>query len=414
MAFKLPHIVLAPVLAALSLFGTAALAQQVEGIAAVVNDEPITTLDVRNRMRLIISSAGVQPDEDILMRIQEQALDGLIDETLQMQSAREFEVEISEAEVDESLADIAARNGLDVDQITTELAAAGVDVETLRQQLRAEIAWQILVNGRYGSRVRISDNQIEVARERIIESAAQPQVRLGEILIEIPASGDVNQAQSVVETVYQQLSQGAPFPSVASQFSAAPSAASGGDAGWQAVSQLSPQVQQIIGQFSQPGQISNPVRVPGGFLIIALIDRREGVVVEQLELVQVTLPASRVTDETRRQLASAMEQVESCDAVDTAVSGIEGVLVTQLGTIGANALIDSIRNAVSGLDPVDATPLLETGAGLQSFVLCSRSMEGPGIPSVTQIENQLTNQQLSLLSRRWLRDLRREATIEIR
>lgn len=414
MAFKLTYIVLAPVLAALSLFGTSASAQQVEGIAAVVNDEPITTLDVRNRMRLIISSAGIQPSEEMLMRIQEQALDGLIEESLQLQTAQEFEVEVSEREVDQSLADIAARNGMDLDQISTDLAAAGVEIETLRQQLRAEIAWQVMVNGRYGSRVRISDNQIEVARERIIESASEPQVRLGEILIEIPSSGGIQEAQSTVQTVYEQLSQGAPFPAVAGQFSTAASAGSGGDAGWQAVSQLRPQVQQVIGQFTQTGQISNPIRVPGGFLIIALIDRREGVVVEQLELVQVTLPASRVTEDGRQQLSAAMDDVDSCETVDEAVSGIDGVLVTQLGTIGANALIDSIRDAVNGLSPVDATPLLETAAGLQSFVLCDRSLEGPGIPTTEQIENQLTNQQLSLLSRRWLRDLRREATIEIR
>lgn len=414
MAFKLSHTLLAPALAALSLFGTAAFAQQVEGIAAVVNDEPITTLDVRNRMRLIISSAGIQPNEEILMRIQEQALDGLIDETLQLQTAREFDIEVTEEEVDDSLRDIAARNGLTIDQILGDLADAGIEVETLRQQLRAEIAWQIMVNGRYGSRIRISDDQIEVARERIIENAAEPQVRLGEILIEIPASGDVEQAQATVQTVYQQLSQGAPFPAVASQFSAAPSASTGGDAGWQAISQLRPQVQQIIGQFTQTGQISNPIRVPGGFLIIALIDRREGGVVEQLELVQVTLPASRVTDDARRRLARAMDEVDSCETVEQAVADVEGVLVTQLGTIGANALIDTIREAVSRLDPVDATPLLDTAAGVQSFVLCNRSLEGPGIPSVQQVENQLTNQQLSLLSRRWLRDLRREATIEIR
>lgn len=414
MAFKLFSSLLVPALAAASLITAQAPAQQVEGIAAVVNDEPITTLDVRNRMRLIISSAGVQPTEEVLARIQEQALDGLIEETLQLQQAAEFEVEVTEEEVEESLADIAARNGMTIEQIEAELASSGVDIETLRHQLRAEIAWQILVNGRYGSRIRISDSQIDVARERVIESASEPQVRIGEILIEIPGTGETERAEATVQTVYQQLSQGAPFPAVARQFSSAPSAASGGDTGWQAISQLRPQVQQIIGQFSQPGQISNPIRVPGGFLIIALIDARDGNVVEQLELVQITLPSSRVNEQARTRLARAVERIDSCESVEADVEGIEGVLVTDLGTIGANALIDTIRQAVSGLEPVDATPLLDTAAGVQSFVLCGRSLEGPGIPGTDEIEQQLRGQQLSLLARRWLRDVRREATVEIR
>jgi peptidyl-prolyl cis-trans isomerase SurA len=91
MAFRLALTFLAGI--AMMTAAPAASAQQVEGIAAVVNDQPITTLDVRDRMRLIISSAGVQPTEEMLARIQDQAIRGLVDETLQLQQAREFELE---------------------------------------------------------------------------------------------------------------------------------------------------------------------------------------------------------------------------------------------------------------------------------------------------------------------------------
>jgi peptidyl-prolyl cis-trans isomerase SurA len=67
---------------------SSASAQQVEGIAAVVNDQPITTLDVRNRMRLIITSAGVRPDDAMLEQIQDQAIRALIEETLAASNRR--------------------------------------------------------------------------------------------------------------------------------------------------------------------------------------------------------------------------------------------------------------------------------------------------------------------------------------
>ena len=239
MAFKTPFLLIAA-LASVAIACGSAAAQQVEGIAAVVNDEPITTLDVRDRMRLIISSAGVQPTEEMLTVIQEQALDTLVDETLQLQAAREFEVDVSEEEVNDSLRDIAARNGMQLDDITSDLEARGIGVETLRRQIRAEIAWQILVSGRYRSRIRVSDAQIQVALDRISRNSSEPQVRLGEILIEVPASGDETEARQLVQAVYQELSTGTPFQVVAQQISAAPSASNGGDAGWQAVSQLRP------------------------------------------------------------------------------------------------------------------------------------------------------------------------------
>lgn len=398
---------------ALLLGAPSAHAQQVEGIAAVVNDQPITTLDVRDRMRLIISSAGVQPNDETLARIQDQAIRGLIDERLQLQTATDYELTVDEAEVDDAINDIAARSGATVAEVEADLASNGIDINTLRQQVEAEIAWQILVSGRYRSRIRISDQQIETALDRLVQSASQPQYRLGEIYIEITPEGGEERAISIVQAIFNQLRQGAPFQALAQQFSDAPSASAGGDTGYLPLSGLRPQVAEIVQQM-QPGAISNPVRVPGGIQIVALIDRREGQVIEQLTLSQLTLPTSRLTDTGRSALAEAASSITSCEGLDSAVQGIDGVIVTNLGSVGANALIPTIRDALSSIEPGDATPVLDTAAGAQVFVLCDRALTGPGIPSTDQIENQLINQQLSLLSRRWLRDIRRDATIEIR
>ena len=411
MAFRLALTILAGI--ALMSAAPTASAQQVEGIAAVVNDQPITTLDVRDRMRLIISSAGVQPTEEMLARIQDQAIRGLVDETLQLQQAAEFELEVEEAEVDDAIADIATRSGATVQEVEDDLAASGIDINTLRQQVKAEIAWQILVSGRYRSRIRISDQQIETALDRYIQSASQPQYRLGEIFVEITPQGGEERAVGIIQTIYDQLRQGAPFQAVAQQFSDAASASAGGDTGYLPLSGLNAQVAEAVTQM-EPGQISIPIRVPGGFQIVALIDRRDGQVIEQLTLSQITIPSSRVTDENRAALGRAAARINSCEGLDEAMSDVEGAFVTNLGDVGANALVPTIRDALGGLEPVAATPVLDTAAGAQIFVLCDKALTGPGVPSADQIENQLINQQLSLLSRRWLRDLRRDATIEIR
>ena len=392
----------------------AAPAQQVEGIAAVVNDEPITTLDVRDRMRLIISSAGIQPDEQTLARIQEQAIRGLIEETLQLQQAREFDLQVEEAEVDESIADLAARNGATVEEITRDLTASGISMETLRRQMRAEIAWQILVSGRYRSRIRISDTAIETALEREAAAAAQEQYRLAEILVEVrPNEGGEEGAMQRMQNIFALMNEGAPFPQLAQQFSDSPSAAGGGFLGWVPVSAIDENVREVITQVPV-GSITNPIRVPGGFQIMAVVDKREGQVVEQLGLTQVTIPSSRVTDANRAALRSAAQQVSGCDNAEAVFSDIDGAIVTPLGTLGANALIPQIREALNPLEPGEATGVIEGQVGLQVFILCSREIGGPGVPTPDEIEQQLIGQQLSLLARRWLRDLRTEATIEIR
>lgn len=402
--------------------GLPAHAQRTEGIAALVNDEPITTLDVSNRMRLIIASTGVtNMDIETLERIQDQALRGLIDEHLQLQEAREFEVEVTDEEIEASLLDLADRNNTTLDVILADLQRSGVDVSTLRHQIEAEIAWQILVNGRYGSRIRISDQQIQMALERLAASASQPQFRIFEILIGISNVNEEEAAVQRVIAVMEQLQQGATFPELARQFSDAPSAAVGGDIGWIVASQLQPEVAQIMPQMMQQfqgsggrGALSNPVRVPGGFMIIALVGARDGTTTVQYDLTQITIPASVVQDDTGERLLEALEESPTCAQAQSIGDQFEGSIVTPLGSIGADALLPQIRDTLAPLDAGDNSGILETAAGLQSLLVCDRVIAGPGVPSRDDLEGQLRGQQLSVISRRWLRDLRRDSTVEIR
>ncbi|MAL08443.1 MAG: peptidylprolyl isomerase [Maricaulis sp.] len=406
------HILTSIAAAAMLALAPSAFAQQVEGIVVLVNDQPITTVDVRNRMRMIIASSGTQPSPEAIERIQEQAVRGLIDESLQLQAAAEFEVTVDPAEIDSAIDGIAERNGTTREQITSELAAAGVDIATLRRQLEAEIAWQILVSGRYGSRIRVSTQQIEAALERIAASASQPQYYIAEIFLELTSAGGEQQLQQQATAVLNALRENTPFQVVAQQFSAAPSATNGGEVGWVLGGQLRPEVQQVA-QVLEPGQLSRPIRVPGGYMIIAMIQKREGTTTVQYDLTQVTVPTSAVTENTPDQLRRALDRA-TCANVDSAISGVPGAFATPLGEIPASSLLQNIRDALNGLEAGDATQVLETAAGRQAFLVCDRSIGGPGMPTRDDIEEQLRGQQLSNQSRRWLRDLRREATIEYR
>ena len=417
------RILVSVLFAALAMSGPAPVhAQSTEGIAALVNDEPIPTVDVRNRMRLIIASTGMaQIDEATLARIQDQAVRGLVDEHLQLQAAREYEIQVEDEEITASLLDLAQRNNTTIDSIIADLQNSGVDISTLRHQLEAEIAWRILVNGRYGSRVRISEQQIELALERLAASASQPQYRIFEMYFEMQAPGQEEATVQRVIAVMNQLQQGAAFPELARQFSDAPSAASGGDIGWITESQLQPEVAAIMPmmrrQFEQSGgrgALSNPVQVPGGYMVIALVSVRDGTTTLQYDLVQITLPNSAVNEDSRREFQRLLDQSPTCGIAESRVSSIEGAIFTNLGSIGADAVLPQIREALEPLGRDDNTGIIENPAGLQALIVCDRQIAGPGVPSRDDLESQLRGQQLSLQARRWLRNLRRESTIEIR
>ncbi|HCY55484.1 MAG TPA: peptidylprolyl isomerase, partial [Oceanicaulis sp.] len=117
--------------------------------------------------------------------------------------------------------------------------------------------------------------------------------------------------------------------------------------------------------------------------------------------------------ERRQALERAASRAQGCSNVPAAFERVPEAIITDIGTVGANALVPQIRSALSGLEDGQASPVLETAAGLQVFILCERRLGGPGLPGSSEIESQIVNQQLSLLARRWLRDLRNSATVEM-
>lgn len=202
-----------------------------EGVAAVVNDSIISTYDLRQRMLLLIVTSGMQPTADSLGQIERESLRSLVEESLQMQELRRVEKEqkfsiiAKDEDIDRQIGRMAQENRATAEQLVGSLAASGVNPETLRAQIRAEISWQRWINGRYGSRLRGGDGQIESALARQNAAAAKPQFLVSEIFIEATRVGGADNALRGANQLIGQLQQGAPFASVARQFSAAATSA---------------------------------------------------------------------------------------------------------------------------------------------------------------------------------------------
>ena len=168
----------AAVLAAALGAAPSATAQNADGVAAIVNDNVISTFDVRQRAMLPLVSAGLERTPEMQQRARAQALRDLVDERLQIEEARRFEITVASDVVDRRLADIARQNETTVEGLTTSLGQAGVSIRTLRQQIEADIAWQRLMGGMYGARLRVSEVEINEVRDRIAANATRPKYQI--------------------------------------------------------------------------------------------------------------------------------------------------------------------------------------------------------------------------------------------
>ena len=200
-----------------ALLGTSApvyaQSSSLHGIAATVNSDIVTIHDLRQRVLFMMATTGAETDEASIQRLQRQALRNLVDEHLQMQEAEKYEQSISDEEVNSSVGRLLSRNGADPNKLVSDLAAAGVSIETLRDQVRSEIAWQRIVNGLYGSRIRISDAQIDEVLNQITANASKPNYHVAEIYIEAsPEIGGNDGALEGANAMITQVKGGAPFP----------------------------------------------------------------------------------------------------------------------------------------------------------------------------------------------------------
>jgi peptidyl-prolyl cis-trans isomerase SurA len=395
-----------------------------ESVAAVVNDDIISSYDLMQRMRLLMVTSGLQPTQENLPQLEQEALRSLIDEHVQMQELRRVEkaqkitIISTDKEVDEQINDIAKGNNMTGQQLTQQLAAQGVGVDTWRAQIRADSSWQSWIGGRYGSRLRIGDDQIKAFERRQADAASKPQYQVSEVFIDAARVGGMETAVNGAKQLVTQMQQGAPFPAVARQFSASPTAANGGDAGWIGLGEMPPEVDAALEQL-RPGQLSAPIPVRDGVYIIYLREKRSGAKAALVDLKQVAVALPK--DATQAQIDSANKilvdlkpKIANCETLEATAGKVDGVVAGDLGEAEITDLAPAFQQAANSLKVGQISDPIRTDAGLHLIAVCGKRQSGAAAPTHDQIENRLRGQQLALISKRYLRDLRNSATIETR
>lgn len=409
---------------AIAASGPAAQAQSAlsGGAAAVVNDEVITQYDLEQRARLVALTSGIQPTAENTPQILQQALRALIDERLQLQELRrmekdqKFEIVAKDDEVDEQINDMARENRMTPEQFRARMAAAGLEITTMREQIRAQISWQRMIQGRYGSRIKISKAQVDQAAERLRANAAQQQFLVSEVFIDAARAGGIDEAVTGAGQLVAQIQQGAPIAAVARQFSSALTAANGGDMGWVTASELQPEVAAVVSQMP-PRTVSQPIPVRDGVYIVSLRDRRGGGSVTLVGLKQAAV--ALMPDAPAETVAAAQSRLEAfraqnptCATVESLAAADTNLVSGDLGETDVQALPPEFRDAVSALQPGQLSNPVRTQAGMHLLFVCSRRTDDAAVPPPAQLERRLMSEQLAMLSRRSLRDLRSSATIQ--
>lgn len=408
-------------IAAAALAGGAMAQQQNDGpviqaeetVAATVNDHMISTFDVRQRMQLMLVTSGGRISPEALPQLQRQALQDLVEERLKLLEAERLEFDIDPEEVADEIARIAASSNVTVPQLEQQLLAQGIAPETVEEQIRARLVWQRLVSARYRNRVSISDDEIDEVMERLRADSRKEQYLLSEICLPVDDESQIEQVKQAGLQMIGQMRQGAPFGAIANQFSVCPSAAAGGDLGWVRSGELAPEIDSIVQQLDK-GSVSIPTYHDGLVYLIAMRDKRDAAQggIATYDLAYASAPVS-LGEARAREAFRQLSVSNICDSRSLNIDLGEQIgfaLVPQVTEADVEA---PFREPLAALERGTLSAPIEADGYYHAMFLCEKD-EGLGLPSRDQIKDRLFAQELSLISRRYLRDVRRDAAVDIR
>jgi peptidyl-prolyl cis-trans isomerase SurA len=400
---------------------TACQAQETR-IAAVVNNDIVTADDVEARLMLLMRSSGIPDTPQNRQQLQRRVLQQLIDEKLEIQEGKRFKVTADKEEVAKALNSIETRNNMPKGGLDQYLKAAGIPRSTLADQVTASIIWNKVVEGRYASDVSVSDTEVADEIARLKADIGKPQSHVAEIFLAIDNPTQEPDVKQLADRLITQIRQGAAFPAVAQQFSQTPSAATGGDIGWVTPSQFGPPLDDAIAKMN-PGEISYPIRTTAGYYILYLIERRTpgqtSVDDTQFSLVEVVFPvaANAPPSEQQRVMAQAQhvsDTAKSCDDMATIAREQAPQFSTQSPNVRAGDLPPEVKGLVLGLKVSEATKPLPTRGGIGVIMVCKRTDPTAALPTQDQVYEELMHSRMDQMSRRYLRDLRRSAYVDLR
>lgn len=390
---------------------------------AIVNDSVITGTDVDQRVNMITGLRNIAVRDEERDQLRLQVLRQLIDETLQIQEAKNNEITVTPSEIDQSFNRVSRNFERTPDQMRDFLRQIGSSERSLKRQIEGELAWQRLLQRQVQPYVNVGDEEVKSIIDRLEQAKGTEEYNLREIYLSAPSPDREAEVRQAMAAMVEKMRQGQPFDYFASNYSEATTKSVGGDLGWVRPGMIPPPIAQAASEM-EVGQIAGPVPVPGGFSLLYLVDKRTVLGSDprdaRLSLRQLSMkfPAGLAQTQLQaraQEFAKATQGIQGCGNVNAVAQQI-GAEVVDNDSIRVRDLPPQLQDIMLKLQVGEATPPFGSPEdGVRVLVLCGR--DDPKIanaPSAAQIQAGLEQERVNLRAQRMLRDLRRDAIVEYR
>ena len=248
-------------------------------VVAMVNSEPVTNNEVRERALRLSQQAALQGDEprpaEVMLQM---ALEMLIDERLQVQAADQAKIKIDAAAIAQAEQRVAAQNRMSLDEVLKRLQDDGISREQFRQTLRVQLTMSRLREREVESRVKVTENEVDQFLAELRSAPPQDQVlNIAQVLVAVPESATEAQRsvlQARAQRVFERARAGDDFAALAREFSDGPEGKGGGALGLRPAERYPEIFVEAVKNLAL-GAIAGPLRSGAGLHVLKLVDRNQ-------------------------------------------------------------------------------------------------------------------------------------------
>ena len=404
------------------------VADPIDRILIVINDEVVTAREVELRVNTVRARLAAQkvniPPDHILQR---QVMERMVVERLQQQTARQLGLTVSDERLERAIKQIAEQNHKSPEALRRESEKEPGGYRAFREELRAQLLIQQLVDREVNNRVSVSETEVEnfLAGQGGRDSGLE--YNLSHILIAVPESASpevIQKAKRKADELSNELKKGADFGQLAIANSQGQNALEGGGLGWKHAGQL-PDLFVNALHTLQPGAVSNVLRSPSGFHLLRLNERRGGgesvqvtqsrtrhILIKSSELISPS-EALRRAEQLRERIAQGADFAEIARAhsedIGSAASG------GNLGWINPGQTVPEFEKAMNALKPGELSMPIRSPFGIHIIpVQERRERDVSQERAQASARNQIHARKADERYEQWLRQLRDEAFVEYR
>ena len=406
-----------------------AAVQPLDSVVAIVDNDVIMKSQLDQRVReveqTIAKRGGGTPPPGAL---DQQVLERLIVENLQLQIGERSGIRITDEELNQAIGTIAQRNGMSLEQFRAALARDGLSFEDARDQVQREMIISRVRQRRVAERIQVSEQEVKnFLASDMGKMQLSEEFRLANILIPTPEGANSAAIQAAAQQagqVYQQLKQGADFGQMAIARSASENALEGGEMGWRKAGQLPPDFAKMLSSLSE-GEVTQPIRIPNGFIILKLEEKRggsESVLRDEVHVRHILIKPSEIrseaaTEQLAEKLYERIQNGEDFATLAKSFSEDPGSALNggDLNWVDPNSLVPEFREQMAQAQQGQVTRPFKSQYGWHVLeVLGRRATDSTDQAREQQALNVLRNRKYDEELQTWLRQIRDEAYVEIK